>query len=161
MNSLLKLGQWLGRRCYVGTIELLDSSCQGVAACRRPAGDNAPGTKQVQQVVANRGLDLKSVSAGPGALVYEQFGSLHLYDLTTHQEHAVPVSISGDLPNIAPHWENVAAKELQNVAISPTGARVLVEARGDIYSVPAEKGDTRSLTRTPGAAERDPTSATG
>ncbi|HXI78500.1 MAG TPA: hypothetical protein VNH21_15275, partial [Steroidobacteraceae bacterium] len=115
-----------------------------------------PGTKQVQQVIANQGLDLKSVGAGPGALVYEQFGSLHLYDLTTHQEHAVPVIISGDLPNIAPHWENVAAKELQNAAISPTGARILVEARGDIYSVPAEKGDTRNLTRTPGAAERDP-----
>ncbi len=115
-----------------------------------------PGTKQVQQVIANQGLDLKSVGAGPGALVYEQFGSLHLYDLTTHQEHAVPVTISGDLPNIAPHWENVAAKELQNAAISPTGARILVEARGDIYSVPAEKGDTRNLTRTPGAAERDP-----
>ena len=105
-----------------------------------------PGTKQVQQVIANQGLDLKSVGAGPGALVYEQFGSLHLYDLTTHQEHAVPVTISGDLPNIAPHWENVAAKELQNAAISPTGARILVEARGDIYSVPAEKGDTRNLT---------------
>ena len=115
-----------------------------------------PGTKQVQQVIANQGLDLKSVGAGPGALVYEQFGSLHLYDLTTHQEHAVPVTISGDLPNIAPHWENVAAKELQNAAISPTGARILVEALGDIYSVPAEKGDTRNLTRTPGAAERDP-----
>ena len=84
-----------------------------------------PGTKQVQQVIANQGLDLKSVEAGPGALVYEQFGSLHLYDLTTHQEHAVPVTISGDLPNIAPHWENVAAKELQNAAISPTGARIL------------------------------------
>jgi tricorn protease len=115
-----------------------------------------PGTKQVQQVIANQGLDLKSVGAGPGALVYEQFGSLHLYDLTTHQEHAVPVTITGDLPNIAPHWENVAAKELQNAAISPTGARILVEALGDIYSVPAEKGDTRNLTRTPGAAERDP-----
>ena len=115
-----------------------------------------PGTKQVQQVIANQGLDLKSVGAGPGALVYEQFGSLHLYDLTTHQEHAVPVTISGDLPNIAPHWENAAAKELQNAAISPTGARILVEALGDIYSVPAEKGDTRNLTRTPGAAERDP-----
>jgi tricorn protease len=115
-----------------------------------------PGTRQVQQVIANQGLDLKSVSAGPGALVFEQFGSLHLYDLTTHQEQTVPVAIGGDLPNITPHWGNVPAKELQNVALSPTGARVLVEARGDIYSVPAEKGDTRNLTRTPGAAERDP-----
>jgi tricorn protease len=114
------------------------------------------GTKQVQQVVANQGLDLKTVSAGPGALVYEQFGSLHLYDLSTRQEHAVQVTVRGDLPHLVPHLEKVAVKDVQNAAISPTGARILVEARGDIYTVPAEKGDTRNVTRTPGSAERDP-----
>jgi tricorn protease len=114
------------------------------------------GTKQVQQVVANQALDLKTVSAGPGALVYEQFGSLHLYDLGTHQEHAVPVTIRGDLPRLVPHLTKVIPKDVQNLAISPTGARILAEARGDIFTVPAEKGDTRNMTRTPGSAERDP-----
>jgi tricorn protease len=114
------------------------------------------GTKQVQQVIANQSLDLKSVGAGPGALVYEQFGSLHLYDVGTHQEHAVPVTIRGDLPNLTPHLAKVAPKDVQNVAISPTGARIVAEARGDIFTIPAEKGDTRNVSRTPGAAERDP-----
>ncbi len=114
------------------------------------------GSKQLLEVVANHGFDLKTVSAGPGALVYEQFGSLHLYDLSTHLEHAVPVTVSGDLPHLTPHLSKVTVKEVQNVAISPTGARILAEARGDIFTVPAEKGDTRNLTRTPGAAERDP-----
>ena len=114
------------------------------------------GTKQVEQVVPNQGLDLKSVSAGPGALVYEQFGSLHLYDLATHQEHAVPVTIHGDLPHLTPHLAGVPPREVQNTAISPTGVRLVVEAHGDIFTIPAEKGDTRNLTRTPGSAERDP-----
>ena len=114
------------------------------------------GTKQVEQVVPNQGLDLKSVSAGPGALVYEQFGSLHLYDLATHQEHAVPVTIHGDLPRLTPHLASVPPREVQNAAISPTGMRLVVEAHGDIFTIPAEKGDTRNLTRTPGSAERDP-----
>ena len=114
------------------------------------------GTKQVTEVIANQGVDLKTVAAGPGALVYEQFGSLHLYDLATHQEHAVAVTMRGDLPNLAPRLRSVAAKEVQNLAISPTGVRILAEAHGDIFSVPAEKGDTRNLTRTPGSAERDP-----
>jgi tricorn protease len=113
-------------------------------------------TKQVQEVIANHGFDLKTVSAGPGALVYEQFGSLHLYDLATHQEHAVPVTMRGDLPNLAPHLAKVGVKEIQTAAISPTGARILVEAHGDIFTLPAEKGDTRNLTRTPASAERDP-----
>jgi tricorn protease len=114
------------------------------------------GSKQVQEVIANRGLDLKTVSAGPGALVYEQFGSLHLYDLASHQEHAVQVTIRGDFPELVPHMAKVAASEVQNIGISPTGARLVVEAHGDIFTVPAEKGDTRNLTRTPGSAERDP-----
>lgn len=113
-------------------------------------------TKQVQQLIDNHGYDFKTVSAGPDALVYEQFGSLHLYDLSSHQEHVVSVSIHGDLPGLEPHLANVPQSAAENMAISPTGARVVVEARGDIFTLPAEKGDTRNLTNSPGSAERDP-----
>jgi tricorn protease len=114
------------------------------------------GTKEVKPVVENHGYDLKTVATGPGALVYEQFGSLHLYDLSSKQEHTVPISIHGDLPSLTPHLANIPASEVQNIDISPTGVRVVVEAHGDVFTVPAEKGDTRNLTKTPGSAERDP-----
>ena len=113
-------------------------------------------TKQVQQVLENHGLDLKTLSAGPDGLVYEQFGSLHLYDLKTGQEHAVPVIIGGDLPHLVPHLAAVPARAAENISLSPTGVRVVAEARGDIFTLPVEKGDTRNLTKTPGSAERDP-----
>jgi tricorn protease len=113
-------------------------------------------TKAVTQVVENHGYDMKSLAAGPGALVYEQFGSLHLYDLATKQEHAVAVTIQGDLPELTPRLENIAANEMQNVEVSPTGMRVVAEAHGEIFTLPVEKGDTRNLTKTPGSAERDP-----
>ena len=104
-------------------------------------------TKAVTDVLNNKGYDLKSVAAGPGALVYEQFGSLHLYDLASHQQHTVPVTIHGDLPSLVPHLAHIPARELQAVGISPTGARLVVEAHGDIFTLPAEKGDTRNLTK--------------
>ena len=115
-----------------------------------------PGTNQVTQVIDNHGYDLKTVAAGPGALVYEQFGSLHLYDLSSHQDHTVKVSIEGDLPELEPHIANIAPREAQTVGISPTGMRLVAEAHGDIFTLPAEKGNTRNLTKTPGVAERDP-----
>jgi tricorn protease len=115
-----------------------------------------PASKQVEQVIDNHGYDLKRVSAGPGALVYEQFGSLHLYDLGTHQEHVVPVTIHGDLPALTPKLTEIPAREVENVALSPTGMRVVAEAHGEIFTLPAEKGDVRNLTKTPGSAERDP-----
>jgi Tol biopolymer transport system component len=45
---------------------------------------------------------------------------------------------------------------LRNPGISPTGVRAVFEARGEILTVPADKGDVRNLTNTPGVADRDP-----
>lgn len=115
-----------------------------------------PQTKQVSQVLNNTGYDLKTLAAGPGALVYEQFGSLHLYDLKSHKEHQVHVTIDGDLPELEPHLANIQPFEAQNIDISPTGVRLVAEAHGDIFTLPTDKGDTRNLTRTPGVEERDP-----
>ena len=54
-----------------------------------------------------------------------------------------------------PRWEDVTSR-MTNMGISPTGKRVLVEARGEIFTIPAEKGDVRNLTNSSGSAERDP-----
>lgn len=60
-------------------------------------------SKAVTRCLDNRGLDLKSASAGPGATVYEQFGSLHLYDLATAASHPIPIHVNGDLAEVRPH----------------------------------------------------------
>jgi len=112
-------------------------------------------SKKVTRAIENHGLDFKSASAGPGAIVYEQFGSLHLYDLKNGQTKEVKVTLAGDLPEVRPHYVNVA-KRLRNADISPNGARAVFEARGEVLTVPAEKGDPRNLTQTPGVMEREP-----
>ncbi len=112
--------------------------------------------RSVTQVVENKGLDLKSMTAGPGGVVYEQFGSLHVYDTAAGAEHAVAITLGGDLPKLGAGIRPVRPDEIQNMAISPTGARAVVEAHGDIFTLPAEKGDVRNLTNTSNAAEREP-----
>lgn len=111
-------------------------------------------SKKVARVVDNRGMDIMSASAGPGAIVYEQFGSLHLYDLAGGREHEIHVNIRGDFPELRSHFETISDHVL-NAEISPTGVRVF-EAHGDILTVPAEKGDVRNLTNSPGVADRSP-----
>jgi tricorn protease len=115
--------------------------------------DPAAGT--VAQVLRNDGPDIVSASAGPGAIVYEQRGRLHLFDVASGQARPLEVRVAGDLPSVRPRFVKVA-KQIQNAAISPTGVRAVFEARGEILTVPAEKGDVRNLTRTSNAAERDP-----
>ena len=112
--------------------------------------------KKVREVVHNTGFDIKSAGAGPGGIVYEQFGSLHLYDFATRAEHEVPVRIAADMPQVLPHFEKIEPNDIRNLGISPTGKRAVFEAHGEILTVPAEKGDIRNLTRSPAVADRDP-----
>ncbi|HQT94339.1 MAG TPA: PDZ domain-containing protein [Thermoanaerobaculaceae bacterium] len=115
------------------------------------------GSRAVREVVKNDGLDIGSASAGPGAIVYEQFGSLHLLDLTSGQDRTVPVRLAADMPQLRPHFLQLdPVKDILAAGISPTGQRAVFEAHGEIVTVPAEKGDIRDITNTPGAAERDP-----
>jgi tricorn protease len=112
-------------------------------------------TKKTAKLFDNDGLDLKSASAGPGAIVYEQFGSLGLYDLKSGRRTRVPVTVAGDFPEVRERLVRVGAA-LTNAHPSPTGVRAVFEAHGEILTVPAEKGDPRNLTNTPGVMERDP-----
>jgi tricorn protease len=115
--------------------------------CGQPAGE--PGHAQHEfrpEVVPGRS----------GRLVYEQFGSIHLFDPAAKTDKIVPIQVHGELANLAPRRVKLDAEEIQNAALSPTGARAVFEAHGEIFTVPAEKGETRNLTQTPGVAERDP-----
>jgi tricorn protease len=117
------------------------------------------GTQQVTEVVKNDGFDIKSASAGPDAIVYEQFGTIHLYDLKKHTSKAVEITVAGDMPQLRPHFVKVATdahSDILNANISPTGVRAVFEAHGEILTVPAEKGDIRNITQTTAVEERDP-----
>ena len=114
-----------------------------------------PATKKVTQQLKNDGLDLKSASAGGGTIVYEQFGSLHLFDLESNKARRLDIKLAGDLSGVRPRYIKVA-NQISAAALSPTGARAVFQARGEILTVPAEKGNARNLTNSPGVADRDP-----
>jgi tricorn protease len=114
-------------------------------------------TQALHPVVKNpKGFDIASAQAGPGGIVYDQFGDLKLYDYASGATHSVPVRIDADLPQVRPHFAPLKAPQIQHAAISASGKRVLIEAHGEILSAPAEKGDVRNLTQSPGVADRDP-----
>jgi tricorn protease len=113
-------------------------------------------SRQVSEVLHSDGFDFKSASAGPDAIVIEQFGAIKLFDLKTRQAHNVDIRVHGDLPGVRPRFEHVNVQQVQNFDVSPTGARAVFEAWGEIFSVPTDKGDIRNLTHSPAIADRDP-----
>lgn len=113
------------------------------------------GSKKVAQLIPPGDFDIRSAQAGPEAIVYETFGTLHLFDLTTEKTKPLDVKLFGDRPLARPRFEKIA-KGIETARLSPTGVRAVFEARGEVVTVPVEKGGARNLTGTTGVAERDP-----
>jgi len=111
---------------------------------------------QVSRLLENSGLDFKSAQATQDAIILEQPGALILYDIASRRAHRVPLHISADLPSVLPHFVKVEPKAVQSFNLSPSGARAVFEAWGEIFTVPADKGDIRNLTRSPAVADRTP-----
>ena len=113
-------------------------------------------SKEVKQLVQNASLDIKSASAASDAIIYEQFGALHIFDLKSGGDRALELRPVADLAEVRPHFRKIEADKIQSAVISPTGVRAAFAARGEIFTVPAEKGDVRNITNTPAVVERDP-----
>ena len=113
------------------------------------------GTKKLSQVTKFTDFDVKALDSGSGSLVFEQAGYVHEWDQRSGKEHIVNITAAGDFPWMMPNWEDVTNR-MTNMALSPTGKRVVVEARGEIFTIPAEKGYVRNLTNSSSSAERDP-----
>ncbi|PYO41099.1 MAG: protease [Gemmatimonadetes bacterium] len=112
-------------------------------------------SKQLTQLTHYKDYDVKTLDAGAGVVVYEEAGYLHLLDPATGKDTQLVITCRGDLPWAEPRWVD-ASKWIESASLSPSGKRALFSARGEVFSVPAEKGDARNLTRSPGTAERTP-----
>lgn len=112
-------------------------------------------TKQTKQITDFNEYDIHFPSLGPSDIVFENAGKLYLLNLADEKYHEVAVKVVTDEITLMPHVENVS-KYIQNFSVSPDGKRALFEARGDIFSVPAENGPIYDLTKTSGVAERYP-----
>jgi tricorn protease len=112
-------------------------------------------SKQVKQLTHHDDFDIMTASAGPDAVVYEQAGYIYLVDAASGKEQRLNIEVAGDLPWARPQFKKVASM-IRNATLSPTGVRAAFEARGEIFTVPAEKGDYRNLTQSAGSNDRNP-----
>ncbi|HEY6159310.1 MAG TPA: PDZ domain-containing protein [Gemmatimonadales bacterium] len=112
-------------------------------------------TDSVRQVTRFTDYDIHFPAIGPSDIVFEQGGRLYLLDLAAGQTHEVRVQVVTDLTTLKPRLDSVGAR-IASAWLSPSGKRAVLEARGDIFTVPAENGPVLDMTRTPGVAERTP-----
>jgi tricorn protease len=111
--------------------------------------------RKLTQVTRFTDFDVKTLDAGGGSVVFEQAGYVHELDPKTGKSSVVTIRATGDFPWMMPRWEEVTNR-MTGIVLSPTGKRIAAEARGEIFTIPAEKGDVRNLSHSSGSAERDP-----
>ena len=111
--------------------------------------------RKLTQITHSRDYEVESVNAGDGVVAYEQAGDVHVYDPATQRDTKLDIHVAGDFPWAMPHAVDLG-KSLVAPQLSPTGVRALFEARGDVITVPADKGTWRDLTRSSGVADRTP-----
>jgi tricorn protease len=112
-------------------------------------------TREIKQLTSFTDFPVQSASQGNGKIIFEQAGYLHVYDIGQGSAARLQISVPADLSNLRPRYVK-GNKYIRNYNISPTGARAVMESRGEIITVPAEKGDPRNLTESAGAHERSP-----
>ncbi|MGQ9643297.1 MAG: S41 family peptidase [Ignavibacterium sp.] len=112
-------------------------------------------TQQNRQLTFFDKFDVHFPSIGENEIVFEAGGLLYLLDLSTEKIREVKINVVSDGSTLLAQNENVE-KLIQNISVSYNGSRALFEARGEIFSVPAENGAVINLTQSSGVAERFP-----
>ncbi len=100
--------------------------------------------------------DVKFPSIGGDQIVFENGGYIYKMNVKDRKPVKVPVYINNDFVYARNEWKD-ASKRITNGDLSPNGERVVFSARGEIFSVPSEKGITYNLSQTSGVHERDAT----
>lgn len=111
--------------------------------------------KSKQQLTQFADIDINHMSAGPNELVFEAGGDLYLLNTSNNKYAVVKINVIADVSTLMPRTVNVG-NSIVDFDLSPDAKRSVFEARGELYSIPAENGVIINLTNTSGAYERNP-----
>ncbi|MHC8948738.1 S41 family peptidase [Sphingobacterium hungaricum] len=112
-------------------------------------------TKKVEKLTNYTDYDVRTLQGRKNELTYEYAGKLHILNTDSKNSNALTISVNADALYKRTHYDEMSAG-IRGWNISPTGQRALFEARGEIFSVPKEKGDARNISNSPGSHERFP-----
>lgn len=111
-------------------------------------------TKETKKVTQFTEFDIKFPSLGDNAIIFENGGYIYTYDLASGKTDKISIRIADDMITGRNSLKD-ASKFINSSSLSPDGKRIVFDARGDIFTVPAKSGITKNLTATSGVHERN------
>lgn len=114
-----------------------------------------PENEELKQLTQHKSYDARFPSAGKEKIVYEHGGDIWALDLASEETQPLNISIGADAPEARPRW--IELKDyITGIDIAPNGKRALLEARGELFTVPREHGPILNLTESSGARDKNP-----
>jgi tricorn protease len=114
-----------------------------------------PVSKAVNQITKFTDFPVSSLEGTGDKIIFAQGGYLHTYDIKNEITKKLKIGIAADLLDQRERFVK-GDQYIRNAHISPSGSRIVVDYRGEIITLPAQKGDALNLTNTPGAHEKEP-----
>ncbi len=113
------------------------------------------GKKSFRQITHFEDYDVDWPSLGDNGITFQCGGTLYVLDLPSEELHALDVTVPSDGDRTRPRWAD-ASKQIDSFDLAPNGKRAVFGARGDIFTVPEQYGNTRNLTESSDAREQEP-----
>jgi tricorn protease len=114
-----------------------------------------PSTKAVSQLSKFDEFPVSSLEGSNSDIIFSQAGYLHIYNMQDNKISRLKIGIATDLLDYRPRFVK-GDQYIRSAHLSPSGVRVVFDYRGDIITLPAQKGDAFNLTNTPGVHEVSP-----
>ncbi len=112
-------------------------------------------SEKVEKLTNFTDYDVRTLQGKGNELVFEQAGRIHLLNTSNKENRSLAIQLNADAVYKRPRYVDMN-NDIRGWNISPTGQRALFESRGEIFTVPKEKGDARNISNSPGSHERYP-----
>ncbi|WP_405207685.1 PDZ domain-containing protein [Aquimarina sp. LLG6339-5] len=112
-------------------------------------------SKTIEQRTQFDKFPITNADLGGNKIIFEQAGYLHTYDISTKTSTKLTIGIATDLLELRDRYVK-SSRYVRSADISPSGKRAVFDYRGEIITVPENKGDSRNLTQSPGSHEKYP-----
>ena len=107
---------------------------------------------EVNKVLDTSPWDILSANAHGSEIIFEAGGEVMMHDTNTQQTQTLAININPDLPERRVSWKDVSSN-IEFASLSPTGKRVAITARGEVFTIPLEDGTTRNVSQSEGVRE--------
>lgn len=112
-------------------------------------------TKKIEKLTNFKDYDVRTLTGQGMELTFEQNGRIHILNTVNKKTNTLSIALKADAMYKRPHYVDMLS-QIRGFGISPTGQRALFESRGEIFTVPKEKGDARNISNSPSSHERYP-----